>query len=71
MKSMLRSQRKNRGGAMLGLEDPGVWCAYVLCIVCVIVCVIYGAVNWNKGDEPVYPEDVKWVKDEKEASDSV
>jgi hypothetical protein len=56
---------------MLGIEDPGVWLAYILCIASVIFCVVYGAQNWNKGDEPVYPEDVKWVKDEKEAAEKL
>jgi hypothetical protein len=56
---------------MLGIPDPGVWTAYLLCIASVIFCVIYGAVNWNKGDEPVYPEDVKWVKDETQAADEL
>jgi hypothetical protein len=50
---------------MLGIPDPGVWSAYLLCILSVFLCVIYGIINWNKGDEPVSPEDVKWVKDEK------
>ena len=56
---------------MLGIEDPGVWLAYVLCIVSVIISIVYGAANWNKGDEPVYPEDVKWVKDEKDSADDL
>jgi len=56
---------------MLGLEDPGVWSAYILCILSVIFCVIYGIVNWNKGDEPVYPQDLKWVKDEKEVKEKL
>jgi hypothetical protein len=56
---------------MLGIPDPGVWLAYLLCIASVIFCVVYGAANWNKGDEPVYPEDVKWVKDEKEATEKL
>jgi len=56
---------------MLGIEDPGVWLAYLLCIASVIFCVVYGAANWDKGDEPVYPEDLKWVKDEKEASEKL
>ena len=54
---------------MLGIPDPGVWTAYLLCIASVIFCIVYGARNWNKGDEPVYPEDVKWVKDEKESAE--
>ena len=49
---------------MLGIQDPGVWLAYLLCILSVILCVGYGVLNWNKGDESVRPEDVKWAKDE-------
>ena len=56
---------------MLGIPDPGVWLAYVLCIVSVAVCVIYGWANWNKGDEPVHPEDIKWVKDEAQDQDKL
>lgn len=52
---------------MLGIQDPGVWLAYLLCILSVALCVAYGICNWNKGEEPVYPEDLKWVKDEKSA----
>ncbi len=49
---------------MLGIDDPWVWSAYLLCILSVIFCIIYGVINWNKGEEKVYPEDVEWVKDE-------
>jgi hypothetical protein len=56
---------------MLGIPDPGVWLAYLLCVLSVGLCVIYGWVNWNKGDEPVTPEDVKWVKDEKQVDDEL
>ena len=56
---------------MLGIPDPGVWLAYLLCILSVLLCVVYGAINWNKGGEPVTPEDVKWVKDEKQAEEDV
>jgi hypothetical protein len=27
---------------------------------------VYGFTQWNRGDEPVKPEDVKWAKEEKE-----
>jgi hypothetical protein len=50
---------------MFGLSAPAVWSAYLLCILSALFCIIYGAVNWNKGDEPIYPEDKKWVADEK------
>jgi hypothetical protein len=50
---------------VLGIEDVGVWSAYLLCIASALFCVIYGIANWNKGDEPIYSEDKKWVEDEK------
>lgn len=50
---------------MLGLNVPAIWSAYLLCILSALLCIIYGAINWNKGDDPVYPEDKKWVTDEK------
>ena len=56
---------------MLGIPDPGVWLAYLLCIASVIFCVVYGVANWDKGDEPIYPADVKWVKDEKASADKL
>jgi hypothetical protein len=56
---------------MLGIPDPGVWVAYLLCIASVVFCIVYGAVNWNKGEESVYPEDVQWVKDEKAAEEEL
>jgi hypothetical protein len=49
----------------LGIGDPWVLLAYVLSIGSSLLCVVYGIVNWNKGDEPVKPEDVKWATEEK------
>lgn len=51
---------------LLGIEDPWVWMAYILCIASTVLCVVYGLVNWNKGEEAVQPEDVQWAKEEKE-----
>jgi hypothetical protein len=50
---------------MLGIESPSVWLAYVLSIAGAVLCVGYGLVNWNKGEEPVKKEDVDWAKEEK------
>lgn len=50
---------------MFGIEDPKIWSAYLLCILSALFAVVYGFLNWNKGDDPVYPEDKKWVEDEK------
>lgn len=54
---------------MLGIEDKGVVAAYVLCIVSACLCVVYGLLNWNRGDESVEPDDVKWVAEEKKVED--
>lgn len=51
---------------VLGIPDPWIWMAYILCILSMLLCVVYGLINWNKGEEPVQPEDVQWAKEEKE-----
>lgn len=56
---------------MFGIQDPGVWLAYLLCILSAVFCIIYGIINWNKGDEPIRAEDKKWVDDEKEVEDKL
>ncbi len=35
---------------MLGLSEPGVVLAYLLSIGSALLCVIYGAINWNNSD---------------------
>ncbi|HUI08282.1 MAG TPA: hypothetical protein VL486_14880 [Verrucomicrobiae bacterium] len=52
---------------MLGIQDPIVALAYVLCIASSLLCVVYAWRNWNRGDEPVEPDDVKWAKEEDQA----
>ncbi|WP_342305214.1 symporter small accessory protein [Methanolobus sp. ZRKC5] len=32
---------------MLGIDDPQIWIAYILCFVSAIGCIIYGALKWN------------------------
>jgi hypothetical protein len=56
---------------VLGIEDPTVWSAYLLCILSALLCVVYGVKNWNKGDEEARPEDVKWVQGEKEVEEEL
>lgn len=33
---------------VLGLTDPIIISAYLGCILITLICVIYGAINWNK-----------------------
>ena len=51
---------------MLGIEDKSVVTAYVLCLLSSLLCVVYGLITWNRGEEPVKQEDVDWAKEEKE-----
>lgn len=52
--------------AFLGIKGTGVVLAYVLCVLSALLCVVYGLLNWNKGDEPLQQEDVEWAKEEHE-----
>jgi len=36
---------------MLGIDDPGIWLAYLLIIGCVVFSIWYGIANWNKEDK--------------------
>lgn len=53
---------------MLGINDPGIYLGYLLAILGLIVCVVFGALNWNKGKETEIEEiekDLEWeIKDE-------
>ena len=49
---------------MLGLTDGWVAAAYLLCLLSSLLCVIYGALNWNKGDETPTDEDRQWAEQE-------
>ena len=52
----------------LGIEGGWVALAYALCLASALLCIVYGAINWNRGaeDEAPRPEDVSWVAEEKE-----
>jgi hypothetical protein len=36
---------------VLGIEDPWIWGVYVLLIVSTLMCVVYGIINWNEGED--------------------
>ena len=54
-----------KGDAMLGIEDPWVFTAYVLCIVSALFCLVWGILKWNQ-DDPDEPEEEvrKWAEEE-------
>lgn len=51
---------------MLGIEDPYVLAAYLLCIGSTLLCIVYGLITWNRGDEPVHTQDLAWARQEKQ-----
>lgn len=50
---------------MFGIEDGWIIAAYLACLGSTALCVIYGAICWNRGGETVAAEDVKWAVEEK------
>jgi hypothetical protein len=59
---------------MLGLGDFWVSSAFLLCILSSLLCIIYGAMNWNKGDEPSkqeIEEEKKWDEEEKKIEENL
>lgn len=56
---------------MLGIEDKSVVLVYFLCVASALLCVAYGLIMRNKGDEEVGPDDVKWVNEEKKVEDNL
>jgi hypothetical protein len=59
---------------MLGIKDPWILTAYLLCILSTLTCVIYGCVYWNKGSEnepEEFSEDAKWEKDDLQVEETL
>jgi hypothetical protein len=50
---------------MLGIDDPWVLAGYLLCAASAVLCVAYGLVCWNRGQQETEPQDVAWAKKEK------
>ena len=52
---------------MFGIDDPGIFWAYLLVILCILFAVVFGIVTWNKGQEPdeeSLKKDLEWEKQE-------
>lgn len=59
---------------MLGIKDPWILIAYLLCFLSTLACVIYGIQNWNKGaeNEPAeLSEEEQWEKRESEIEETL
>jgi hypothetical protein len=56
---------------MFGLDDAGIWSAYLLCILSCLLGVVYGIINWNKGAEPLDAADIEWAHEQKQTDEEI
>ena len=56
---------------MFGIEDKSVGLAYLLCVGSTLLCVVYGLINWNRGEEPVQETDRQWAEKEKKVEEEL
>lgn len=57
---------------MFGIHDFWIWSAYLLCILSTVLCVIYGALMWNRGAETTpSKEDMDWAAEEDKISEEL
>jgi hypothetical protein len=59
---------------VLGINDPWIAAAYLLCIASTLLCVVYGLVNWNRGgeaEEEQIKEEAGWEKEEKQVEEAL
>ena len=56
---------------MLEIDDSYVLSAYLLCIGSAVLCVIYGLINWNRGEDTVAQEDIRWAEQEEKVEEEL
>ena len=58
---------------MLGFHNFTIALVYILCNASTVICVAWGAINWNRGGEnPVEPTKIfKWEKEEEELEENL
>jgi hypothetical protein len=57
---------------MLGIKDPWVAAPYILCILSAMLCVVWGILKWNKGDNEEPEEEIrKWAEEEDRVEDEL
>ena len=51
---------------MLGIEDPWVVTAFILCIISALLCLVWGIAKWNQDDsESESEEEIRqWAEEE-------
>jgi hypothetical protein len=59
---------------MLGIPDFWIYSAYILCLLSTVLCVVYGAWNWNRGAEDEsrqIDEEKKWEAGEEKVENNL
>jgi len=59
---------------VLGINDPWIVAAYLLCIASTVLCVVYGLINWNRGSEKEneqIKEEAGWEEKEKQVEEAL
>lgn len=59
---------------MLGLGDFWISLVWVLVILSTLLCVVYGALNWNKESEEdakILEEEKRWEREEKRIEETL
>lgn len=57
---------------MLGLDDPWIAAVFILCLLAVILCTLWGIAHWNR-EEPEEPEtEIRhWAEEEDRVEDEL
>lgn len=58
---------------MLGLEGTAVPLGIILTLLSTLLCVIYGAINWNRGHvtEEELAQETLWTKEEEKVQENL
>lgn len=59
---------------MLGMGDFSIFAVYSLCILSAILCIAYGILNWNKGQDATKKElekEIEWEQEELEITQTL
>jgi len=54
---------------VLGIPDPGIWMAYLLCLAATALCVVYAFVKGRKAEVDATPADAAWAAREKQVEE--
>ena len=57
--------------AVLGLKDPYIIAVVLLCLGSAVLCVIYGLLTWNRGQESLQQEDIQWAAEEEKVEEKL